>query len=186
MRFWMSNVRNGRRLGATVFAGRITAKSKSDHDFTAYRRRHFPYVATGFSRTPRMEKPFMARTVASRSLGNALLVILLGGLACASPDAPAVTAPDGLSPVLGRGATAPNAPTNVRATAGDAQATVTWQAPKKNGGSAITAYRVVTSPGGVTVTVGASPTSATVNGLTNGTTYTFTVYARNAIGESGA
>jgi len=128
----------------------------------------------------------MARSVASRSSGTALLVLLLGGFACASPDAPTVTSPDGLSPLMGRGATVPNAPTNVRATAGDTQASVTWQAPRKNGGSAITGYRVVSSPGAITMTVGASPTSATVTGLTNGTTYTFTVYARNAIGESVA
>jgi chitinase len=114
-------------------------------------------------------------------------VVLGVAFACTSPDAPTITAPpDGLTPLAGKGPTAPGTPTNVRATAGDAQATVTWQAPRKNGGSAITGYRVVSAPGGVTVLTAASPTSATVTGLTNGTTYTFTVYARNAIGESNA
>ena len=115
-------------------------------------------------------------------------ILLLGiGIACSSPDSPAVTAPtDRLTPSAGRSATAPGAPTNARATAGDAQATVTWQAPKKNGGSAILSYRVVSTPGSVATTVNAPSLSATVTGLTNGTSYTFKVYARNAIGEGVA
>jgi chitinase len=115
-------------------------------------------------------------------------ILLLGiGIACSSPDSPAVTAPtDGLTPSAGKSATAPGAPTNARATAGDAQATVTWQAPKKNGGSAILSYRVVSTPGSVATTVNAPSLSATVTGLTNGTSYTFKVYARNAIGEGVA
>ena len=127
----------------------------------------------------------MPVTTASRRGSSLAFLVLAAAVGCSSPDAPAVTAPDGLTPSFGRGVTAPGAPTNVRATAGDAQATVTWQAPKKNGGAAITGYRVVSNPGAVTVTVGAT-TSATVTGLTNNTSYTFTAYARNSAGESGA
>jgi chitinase len=116
-----------------------------------------------------------------------MLLLLAGGLACSSADAPAVTAPvDGLTPSAGRAATVPGAPTNVRATAGDARATVTWLAPKKDGGSAITTYRVVSTPGSMTATVSAPTLTADVIGLTNGTSYTFKVYARNGIGESVA
>ena len=79
-------------------------------------------------------------------------------------------------------ATAPGAPTNVSATAGDAVATVTWGAPSSNGGSAITGYAVTRTPGNVTSNVGASATGATFTGLTNGTAYTFTVAAKNGIG----
>ena len=70
------------------------------------------------------------------------------------------------------------------ATAGNAQATVTFTAPVSNGGSAITGYTVTSSPGGITGTGTASP--ITVTGLTNGTAYTFTVTATNAIGTSVA
>ncbi len=83
-------------------------------------------------------------------------------------------------------ATAPGAPTNVSATAGDGTATVTWTAPG-NGGSPITSY-VVTPYIGTTAqpstTVSGSPpaTTATVSGLTNGTAYTFTATAANAVG----
>jgi hypothetical protein len=78
----------------------------------------------------------------------------------------------------------PLAPVNVTAVGGNAQATVTWTAPD-DGGSPINGYRVTSSPGGFTaVTSGA--TTATVTGLANGTAYTFTVMAKNALGAGPA
>ena len=76
--------------------------------------------------------------------------------------------------------TAPSAPTSVVATAGNATASVTWVAPVDNGGAAIQSYTVTANPGGVAQTV-VGP-SATFTGLTNGTTYTFSVIARNSVG----
>lgn len=79
---------------------------------------------------------------------------------------------------------APGAPTNVAATPGDSSATVTWNRPASDGGSAIMSYTVTASPGPAAATVSGSPpaTSATVTGLTNGVSYTFTVTASNAAG----
>jgi hypothetical protein len=78
--------------------------------------------------------------------------------------------------------TVPDAPTSVVASAGNAQATITFTAPGNNGGDTITSYTVTSSPGGFTSTGVTSP--ITVSGLTNGTSYTFTVVATNSVGNS--
>ncbi len=81
-------------------------------------------------------------------------------------------------------ATVPGAPTNVVADEGNASATITFDAPVSNGGATITSYTVTSSPGNFTATGSASP--LTVTGLTNGTTYTFTVKATNSASASAA
>ncbi|MHB1056908.1 MAG: putative Ig domain-containing protein [Rhodanobacter sp.] len=80
-------------------------------------------------------------------------------------------------------AIAPGAPTGASATAGDSQASVSFTAPASDGGSPINSYTVTSSPGGLTASGTASP--ITVAGLTNGTSYTFTVTATNTAGTGG-
>ena len=96
---------------------------------------------------------------------------------------PAGTATDALS---GTGAqTVPGAPTGVKATATNAGATVSWT-PPDNGGSAIVGDFVTIFSGstqvGFRTSRGCCVTGAAVTGLTNGTTYTFTVSAFNVLG----
>ena len=84
-------------------------------------------------------------------------------------------------------ATIPDARTIGTAVAGNQQATVPFTAPSSDGGSAITSYTAISSPGGITGTISQSGSgSITVTGLTNGTAYTFSVTATNAIGTSPA
>lgn len=76
----------------------------------------------------------------------------------------------------------PNAPTIGTATGGDAQASVTFTAPSNTGGAAITQYTAVSTPGQLFAQGSASP--LTVTGLSNGTAYTFAVWALNTYGPS--
>ena len=76
----------------------------------------------------------------------------------------------------------PNAPTIGTATAGNTSASVPFTAPTKVGGSAITEYNARSTPGDVTASAASSPISVT--GLTNGTAYTFAVWAINSYGPS--
>lgn len=85
--------------------------------------------------------------------------------------------------------TTPTAPTAVSAVGNNAQATLAWTVPASNGGSAITGYVVTPYIGTVAQTpqqVGVATSSDTVMGLTNGTTYTFTVSAVNKAGIGAA
>jgi hypothetical protein len=87
--------------------------------------------------------------------------------------------------VTPQAATAPGAPTNVVGTAGHGEVDVTWTAPASSGSSPILGYTVTSSPGNKTC--GSTTTTAcTVGGLTNGTPYTFTVTATNAVGVGAA
>jgi phospholipase C len=79
----------------------------------------------------------------------------------------------------------PFAPERPAAVAGNGQATVSWQAPLTDGGSAITGYRVTPYQSGVARTTrvfNSTATSETVTGLTNGGSYTFEIAGVNAIG----
>jgi titin len=88
--------------------------------------------------------------------------------------------------------TVPGVPTGLTASPGDTAVTLNWTAPISDGGSQLTGYNIFegTSSGGESTTpVNSSPLPATAisylaTGLTNGTTYYFTVVAINAVGSS--
>jgi uncharacterized protein (TIGR02145 family) len=80
--------------------------------------------------------------------------------------------------------TVPSAPTSANATLGNAQASVTFSFPTSNGGNTITGYTITSSPGNITASGATSP--IVIAGLTNGTSYSFTVKATNAAGSSVA
>ncbi|MDR3442481.1 MAG: fibronectin type III domain-containing protein, partial [Legionella sp.] len=80
-------------------------------------------------------------------------------------------------------------PTNVIATPGSTQVTVSWTAPTNTGGGAITGYTVTYAISStdspytlVGCSVAAPQTSCTVTGLSNSTPYTFAVTTQTLIG----
>ena len=97
--------------------------------------------------------------------------------------------------------TAPGAPQNFEATAGDEEVTLSWGAPASDGGAAITEYEYRYSAGSAVaadttwtdVTDGsddgdstADEIGVTISGLTNDTEYAFEVRAVNSAGEGTA
>jgi hypothetical protein len=96
-----------------------------------------------------------------------------GGDPPVSPPAPPPTPP---KPPAGP----PGAPGSVSATAGNASAHITWTAAPANG-SPVTRY--VVEGDGKTHAVASGQRTIDITGLTNGTRYTFTVYAVNAKGN---
>ena len=78
---------------------------------------------------------------------------------------------------------APNAPTAVRGVSGNTSVTVSW-APAFSNGSPVTSYTVESSPASAGCVGGANATTCVVSGLANGVSYTFTVRATNAVGDS--
>ncbi len=87
----------------------------------------------------------------------------------------------------------PSAPQNLIAAAANESVTLTWQAPVSNGGATITGYRyryraagsTRWSPSAEGMPLGQT-TSHTVRTLTNGTEYTFEVWAVNKVGNGAS
>ena len=82
-------------------------------------------------------------------------------------------------------ATVPGTPTNVSGSASDGMVSLTWTAPTSDGGSSITGYRITPYIGATAqqaVLTNSSSTGYSIGGLSNGTTYTFSVAAINSRG----
>jgi hypothetical protein len=83
--------------------------------------------------------------------------------------------------------TAPSAPQNLKATAGEAKVTLSWSAPSDAGGSAIVNYRIykAMAPGQETfLTAVSNVLTYTDTAVTAGQTYYYQVAAVNSVGES--
>ena len=76
----------------------------------------------------------------------------------------------------------PPAPTSVTATAGNASANLSWQLPTTD--AAVSGFEITRQPGAVTTTVAPAARSYAATGLTNGTSYTFSVKTLSPDGSS--
>jgi fibronectin type 3 domain-containing protein len=125
---------------------------------------------------------------ATCAVGDTTFACVIGGLTNGTSYSFTVTATNAIgtgpesAPASATPATVPGAPTNLLATPGNAQVSLTWSAPASNGGSAVTGYTATASPGGSTCSVDGTTFACTIGGLTNGISYTVTVTATNAVG----
>lgn len=81
----------------------------------------------------------------------------------------------------------PGAPTGVTATAGNAEATVSWVAPQNTGGAAIATYTAQVVGDSLSKCTATAPaTTCQISGLQNGIEYQFEVIANNGVFDSVA
>ena len=181
--------------GTTTTAGTVSSGATAATGATNELAIGF-YSDSGFGDSLTAGSGYTARTNISNTGDMELLaedqVISAGATPSASAGTGAKTSWEMATVVFKSGSqappTVPGAPGSVSAAAGNGSATVTWTAPS-NGGSAITSYTVTPYIGATaqpTTVVSGSAASATVPGLTNGTSYTFTVTATNAVGSGQA
>lgn len=85
-------------------------------------------------------------------------------------------------------ATAPSAPTTLRASAlsGPTRVVLTWNAPTSTGGDPLTGYVACRRDTGACVTLPVSTRTTTFSSLARRTSYTFTVRATNSVGTGPA
>ena len=176
----------GQVTGVSAAAGGFTSANvtwnapSSGGLVTAYKVT--PYIGS----TPQTAKTVSASTTSTTITGLTTGTSYTFRVEASNPNGtgPASAASNAVTPT---GAVAPAAPSGVVARPASQSARVTWTAAASDGDSAITGQTVTPYIDGTPqspVQVSASATSATVSGLSNGTSYTFRVTATNAVGTS--
>ena len=149
-----------------------------------------PYVASVAQNAVTVTGTPPATSTAVTGLANGTAYTFTVSATNAVGPGPTSAASAPITPSVPPPPTVPATPDRVSATAGNASAQLSW-APPADGGSAITSYTITPYLGTVAqppVTVTGNPpgTSVNVGGLSNGSSYTFTVAAANAVGAGAA
>ncbi|RYZ46620.1 MAG: glycosyl hydrolase [Myxococcaceae bacterium] len=121
-----------------------------------------------------------------RGLNNGLTYVFKVAAVNAMGEGEASVGTELVTPMAGMSIpnpTVPGQPRSVVPTAGNGQAYVSWLVPASFGGRPLSYVRVTAEPGGVTKTVAAPSAGTLIEGLDNGTAYTFTVVVANEMGE---
>jgi hypothetical protein len=139
------------------------------------------YVAV---QAERIDEPTYRPTTVTAADGTYALQLPPGAYSLRSPDRRTTNdAPVVLGGAANRDLvllSPPGSPQDVSTAAGDSRLSVSWRPPVDDGGSPITTYRAVASPGGVHCITAAA--GCTLEGLQNGQAYRISVTAENAIG----
>ena len=117
--------------------------------------------------------------MAGSELHTWLTTINSQGVVCA-------TRPPGGGGGGGPRTSAPGAPRNLTAVSGNGEVVLSWDAPRSDGGAAITDYEYRIDRRNPWISTGSTNTTHTVSGLVNGRAYVFEVRAVNRIGRSRA
>ncbi|MCW2527544.1 MAG: hypothetical protein JWM76_2404 [Pseudonocardiales bacterium] len=148
------------------------------------------YTVSGFlagSATASVTKTVIAPITSTTITG--LLNFASYAFSVTASNATGPSTPSALSNSVITMADAPAAPAAPVAVAGDTTAALTWTAPADGGlpinGYTIKAYAAGAATYTLSATAPASDTGYTFSGLTNGTAYTFTVTATNAVNNGG-
>ena len=187
-----------KRPALTLPSNAVPSSRRGEPTSSGGRRRRGPTACAWPRRTSPLPCPPRTRAL------RALAVFLAAGAALAASNANAETLPAvTISAVPERvtvldADTVPGAPRNLAAYAGNASATLTWDAPESPGNTPITKYQYrsgTVMTGDTTLTWGAwtdfsggdgDTRRGDVSGLTNDTTYTFEVQAVNGAGNGPA
>ena len=128
-----------------------------------------------FATVTAMNTPFHFSSIATLIVFTAASVTACGGSSSADSNTAAAST-----------ATVPDAPIALVATPGIGSASIAFVAPASTGGSAITGYRAACVGAGATATATVTGSPVVVGSLANGTAYSCSVAAINAVGTGAS